>query len=200
MKNSKFVNKIQKFSFCYRYIPNKALIFHDIGYHEPACKIFENKNFKSKSKYIYYSLSIGLYSTLVFNPYAYMGINYLNWISNILLQPSLYLKLKKDEKNLSIYVKQIFILKNGKQILIITQDESICVLNISDINKVEEDESRDVFVINTEDKEFIVDLKNSKNENFNRDIFDALKEQRNVNTRSSYTNYNRLTIQKYYDI
>jgi hypothetical protein len=195
-----------RFNFCYKYVPSKILKFQDISFHEPVCKIYEKKENKGQDKIsnFYKLISVAMYTTLLFNPYNYLidpqlsSYNFilqnLNWITNIIGQPLLFLKLKKTEKNSSIYVKNLYILKNGHQVLIITEDNSVSLINIKDFAKYEEYDDFDKIILKTFDKIFIIDIKNSKE--FNEDIFSAIKMRRIVNTQSSYSNYNRLTVQK----
>jgi len=201
--------KISRINFCYKYVPSKILKFEDISFHEPVCKIYEKKENVRKfpadkiSKY-YKFLSLTLYTTLLFNPYNYIFapyltsysiiLNNLNWITNLLGQPLIFFKLKQNEKNSSMNAKKVYLLKNGHQILIITEDNSVSLINIKDISNYEEFDHYDKIFLKTFDKIFMVDIKNLKE--YNEDIFQALKMRRIVNTQSSYSNYNRLTVQK----
>ena len=209
-----------KFKFCYKYIPSKTLQFKENSFHESLCKIYENKiqnpqNETSKNSInistYYKMISLGMYTTLLFNPFAFMtaqlasgGLTLnltlnllfknLNWIANIIGQPLILLKLKKDEKNSSRAVQNFYILKNGHQVLIVTLDNSVHLINIKDFVKFEESFESDTINLKTFDKEFEIDTKNSKI--FNEDIFNAIKMRRIINTSSSYSSYNRLTVQK----
>jgi hypothetical protein len=188
---------IQKFNFTYKYIPLQKLKFEDINFHEPVTKIYEidNKlNKKSSERKIFLVSSI-LYLNLFFDPFLMSQFFKLPLILNIIGQPMLYQKYLKLKKNSNQNIKIMYLLQNGHQILIKTEDDSVHLINILDIEEIKE-EKDDIILLRTIEKQFYINSDSNKYEIFNEEVLNAIRDGRTVNTQKSFSNYDRLTIQK----
>lgn len=186
------LTKFQSKSFS-QYIPYAKIKFKEHGFHEKTSLIYEiNENRVKQMKIpniLIKSLSPVSF-TLLFSPietfYSYGLIGLINFL--VFRQFSLI----KQRNNTS--VKSIYLLKNGAQIVILTWDNSVNVLNIKDI-RIQQINNQ--ILISTFDKEFFLNL-NEDLDNLNFELFEAIKQLKNINTRFNRHNYNRLTLPKYY--
>jgi hypothetical protein len=82
--------------------------------------------------------------------------------------------------------------------MIKTNDDSVHILNIKDIMRVEVLDHFEGIILNTIDKEFYIDMSRKQKymKVYNEDIFNALKLRKSISTESAYNNYNRMTIIK----
>ena len=88
----------------------------------------------------------------------------------------------------------MYLLKNGHQILIKTEDDSIHLINIKDLIDIDINEKEEIIKINTYEKEFL--LYYNKVTVYNEEIVNAIRESRLIRTDKSYQCYDRLTVQK----
>ncbi len=184
-------------SFCYKYIPYNNLKFENINFYTPVCKIYEANNKKSSTNLKLTSalLAIGL----IFNPLKFNLT--IPILANIIFQTYIYLKLQLIKKNNSMSVKIIYLIKNGQQILMKTQDDSIHIIHIKDIVEYIQDEKTHEIYLRTDDKEFKLLTRSNKIKIFIIDeILSALSQRRCINTSGSYTNYHRLLNSKYLNL
>jgi hypothetical protein len=198
---NKALNHIQNFrkfklqNFCVKYIPLRKLKLEDIGYIEPAGKIYSNKladiQFKIRTNK---SISYFLASTLLLSTGLFYFPVYYSVVANLFLQPFLFIKRALLHKENTQLVESVYLLKNGHQIVIITFSEAVHIINIKDILKYEENENLDKIFIQTSERNFVVELGNKSW--LNEDLFNAIKMHRIVNTNFGYGSYNRFTVQK----
>ena len=186
LKNQLFSN--QRSQFGIKIIPLNRMKFQDIGFHEKVSKIYEDSYSKSKSSS---KLMINGFSslTVLINIFLFPKALPLFLMAQIYLTRNRLLLLK----NRSTTVHKIYLVKNGYQIIVFTNDNSFTLINIKDILEII-NISKEEFLFNTFDKKFKIDLKNEINElySFKKIIF----ERYNIETQFSLKNYNRFTINK----
>lgn len=188
---------LQKFNFNHKYIPLQKLKFEEINFYEPMTKIYEidnNLNTKYSKKKIFLISGL-LYLNLFYDPLFLSQFVKLPLILNIVGQLLLYDKYLKIKKNSNQMIKTIYLLQNGHQILLITEDESVHLINILDIEQVIQ-EKDDVILLRTIEKQFYLNNDSNKYQLLNEEILNAIREGRTVSTQKSFSNYDRLTIQK----
>jgi hypothetical protein len=188
---------LQKFNFNHKYIPLQKLKFEEINFYEPMTKIYEiDNNLNTKySKQKIFLISGLLYLNLFYDPLFLSQFVKLPLILNIVGQLLLYDKYLKIKKNSNQMIKTIYLLQNGHQILLITEDESVHLINILDIEQVIQ-EKDDVILLRTIEKQFYLNNDSNKYQLLNEEILNAIREGRTVSTKKSFSNYDRLTIQK----
>ena len=138
-----------------------------------------------------------MYLNLIIDPFNLNQIfAHFPLLSNILLQPFLYYKFLKLKKDSSHSIKLIYLVQNGQQVLIKTEDNSVYLIHILDFEEIVESASGDFIYLKTNEKQFILNLSLNKIKFLNEEVLNAIKEGRLIQTHKSFSNYDRLTIQK----
>jgi len=192
--NLRLINKLSKFNFSFKYVPLKKLKFEEINFYEPVSKIYEldkpiNKQAIDR-KII--AASTLLYTNLVFDPFL---LSWLNLAINIIAQPFLYYKYISIRKETSHAIKLMYILRNGQQVLIKTVDNSTYLIHIQDFEDIRSI-GEDSYIFKTNEKMFTLNNKHNQIKYINEEIVNAIKEGRLIKTNKSFSNYDRLTIDK----
>jgi hypothetical protein len=179
-------------SFCFKYVPYKRIEFHNTNFHEPTTKLFQvesHTDYKMRKRIIF-SFSFLCYLTLLSQP---LQLNLI--LLNLMIQPCLYYNYIKMKKRCSHSIMEMDLLKNGQQLLIKTENESIYIVHISDFEEILEDVKEQKLIFKTFEKEFFIDLK-LKTIIFNDEIISIIRESRIIDTNKSFQNYHRLTINR----
>lgn len=189
----KYLIKIHGCNFSNKYIPLNKIKFKDEKFHESTFTVYEALD-SIKPKYLN-RLNIGL-SIMMYAFLITCSGNLKLLFLNLLFQPFLYMINIRRNRKSSLKIKKIDLLKNGKQILVKTLDDSISIINIPDIESLVQIKNRDEFLLKTHVKHYYLDFSN-KLKNFNSELFSVIKERRIIDTNKSFGNYHRLTIERY---
>jgi hypothetical protein len=118
---------------------------------------------------------------------------------NLLTQPLIFLSYKKMIKHNNLRAKEIYLLKNGHQLCIVTKDESIMIINILDI--ISSSKEKNNILFNTFESKFIINLSNSS---YNLELlYNCILSCRPVKTTSCINKYSRsdnISLSKFYNI
>jgi hypothetical protein len=190
-QNLSLFNFTCKYSFSFKYVPLNKLKFEDINFYEPVSKLYELDkpiNKQSEDRKIIIASTL-LYTNLVFDPFL---LTWINLAINIFAQPFLYYKYISLRKESSHAIKLMYILRNGQQILIKTVDNSTYLIHIQDFEDIKAS-GEDTLIFKTNEKMFTL---NNKHKYINEEIVNAIKEGRLIKTNKSFSNYDRLTVDK----
>ena len=199
--NKPLANPILKSSiknFCYRFIPFKKLKFINIpNEYEKGVLIYQqdpNDNntlnpLKFKLRNTIKPFSLGILLTL----FVYPNLP-ISYIMNAVLQPLLLYKLIINNKTYSSLIFNVYLLKNGQQLLIQTYDNSTHIINIKEINVNQNkptggSANKNIYNFETQDKNFII-YKGSKTI-LDQDVLSAALEKRYIDTKNCLMYYNR---------
>jgi len=170
-------------------VPINLLKFNEIGIHEKTSLIYQDKYGSMRKSVSKLKLKQALTLPIVLSTLLYPKLIPLCVILQGLLVRSL-LGLRKERSSI---VEKIYLLKNGCQLLIITIDNTMSLVNIKDIIEYQEI-TEDNFILKTVDKVFSINLGNEISEFY---LFKKIVFERfNVETRYALRKYNRFTINK----
>lgn len=128
-------------------------------------------------------------STMIFTP---INSIYIPLLINSILLPLIYYQYKKIIKITNMTIKNIFLLRNGEQILLETIDNSLILINILDIIHSSEDSLKKIILFNTVTSKFILHSNPLLTSIYNLElIYNSILSSRIVNTIYSYNTYNR---------